>query len=380
MDLASIIRGYDGRRGKFLSALRAYPLADVRSLPAVKKPLILAILKLAHELKDSAEERKIVRHLYTLCSVSADGLGSDARIAAIELLCKTGTEINHPNALRQAAALRALAALLHSAPSDAKALALNAASTAVLVVAKHLSLPQKPTKKVRRAHAEACIVSHAILYVLIAGASRAPAHVNFAADCLRSADADLARCACAYLADCAQSRARTVAAALHPIIGFLDKKLKHDTAAYVSWINICAAIAMRQANEVDAVADFFSVAGEQSASANESDASENEVSFEIADAFKISLSSAALSSSAELRSEAIVLLSKLPWQELCGMKTPAASGGGVHTSLLSSIIEKMDLGTDRGMPSVGCPPHPRRDVQGDGVARTLQGNECACEE
>ena len=113
---------------------------------------------------------------------------------------------------------------------------------------------------------------------------------------------------------------------------------------------------MRQANEVDAVADFFSVAGEQSASANESDASENEVSFEIADAFKISLSSAALSSSAELRSEAIVLLSKLPWQELCGMKTPAASGGGVHTSLLSSIIEKMDLGTDRGMPSVGCPP------------------------
>ena len=212
MDLASIIRGYDGRRGKFLSALRAYPLADVRSLPAVKKPLILAIRKLAHELKDSAEERKIVRHLYTLCSVSADGLGSDARIAAIELLCKTGTEINHPNALRQAAALRALAALLHSAPSDTKALALNAASTAVLVVAKHLSLPQKPTKKVRRAHAEACIVSHAILYVLIAGASRAPAHVNFAADCLRSADADLARCACAYLADCAQSRARTVAA------------------------------------------------------------------------------------------------------------------------------------------------------------------------
>ena len=79
MDLANIIDDYKrGQKGKFLSALRSFPLGDARSFPIINKHRIIAILNIARSLKDTGEDRKVLRHLYTIVSLSASRLTDDA--------------------------------------------------------------------------------------------------------------------------------------------------------------------------------------------------------------------------------------------------------------------------------------------------------------
>ena len=343
-----LVVGYE-RSSKFLSALRTLPLWECEE-SSLSGSLLAPILKLAGKLKESADDRKVVRHLYAICSLIADGsMSVDERRAAIEQIARL--HINSANPLRRAAALRVLGNLVQkSEESEARNTALIAAESVFRDVKSALAVPQKSSKKSRRIHAEACFVACSAMFVFERTLPESARHVSSGVDCMRSDETDLVRAACKFVLASLPFRARSAAAALHPLIDFFEKSLRQEVAPYVDWLRICAEISTRAGSSADAFEDFFALSSQPAS--NPKKENENEVPFEIADAFKARLVKAAFASSSAVWAEAVILLCRFPWKDLVAIGAPTSLSAAPLSSMLSALIERIQFGSIKA----GCSP------------------------